>query len=957
MKKFVKENPSAIVIIVTILILIYIVAFGKGDKIVSAQSLERMTSGLIVDGNSVSGQFVPQYNDLKGISIILNCDTDQVSGNATLSLYNEYGELVASDSEVLKDISFGYMHEFPMDVELTPGNVYTYEITADSYGEHPVSVEMVTASCGTGEVQSFMQGGVFYDNTILLTQCRYHAPLSKKAMIPYVFLTCILSIILIWAVEDKKHISNVAKIATYSLFIISGVLFFILNDEGSQPLSFKGIELNHEVGYDDYRGYLSINEDSGYNGLLASTDPYILNKGTYRINLSYLTGGDSNTIEVYNDGVQVSLDTIPFGNTYNTSEFTLDNDSQNVEIRIYYAGAGILKINNIEICPDGYFYYDNYLFLALFIIVNAVLLLLYRRHKKQPFSTQSIIDTCIVIGVAIFATIPFMTTKLTNADDLCYHLLRIEGLKDGILDGQIPVNILPNAKSGNGYLNSMYPYLFLYISAFLRICRISLSLSYKFLIFVANISTAAVTYISVKSICKKRYAYILATVLYVLMPYRYTNIYARGALGETLAMTFWPLIIAGIYHVFIGDKKKWPYLCIGFTGIIQSHILSALMGVIFALVAGLVFIRNLFRDKRYIELIKAAGIALLVNLWFIVPFVYYYLNEDLAMNVLELGSFAIFSVNPLNLVSMLRLNGSRYYSYGIPIVFCFAVGIMHIILSFVNKEDDSEDEDQRKVFINLLTIMAVLLTIIVTGYNAAERFMEIPLLKKLFTTIQFPWRLIGPAAIMIIMASSVIMAESEILKTKNINTILFALLISMNVFTGMMEYNDTEFYAYESFDDTYTAGHVTKVMGIVPFKDSISYPYEWRLNDVGDDVYFTTPVLTDYENATIDDYYKNGTNVKLTYTEPNEEGEVIIPIMAYKGYHVYDENGNELEFRLQDKYAITIPLVGDNQQHTIFVNYEQRGAFIIATLISSLTIILLIVGSIYINIKKEKGVQ
>lgn len=52
-------------------------------------------------------------------------------------------------------------------------------------------------------------------------------------------------------------------------------------------------------------------------------------------------------------------------------------------------------------------------------------------------------DACVILGAALVATTPIMHTYLYNADDLCYHLARLEGLKDGILDGQvIPVNIL-----------------------------------------------------------------------------------------------------------------------------------------------------------------------------------------------------------------------------------------------------------------------------------------------------------------------------------------------------------------------------------------------------------------------------------------------------------------------------------------------------------------------------------
>ena len=50
----------------------------------------------------------------------------------------------------------------------------------------------------------------------------------------------------------------------------------------------------------------------------------------------------------------------------------------------------------------------------------------------------------------------FRPCFLYNGDDLCFHLARLEGLKDGILDGQIPVNIQPEGLGGNGYLNAMY---------------------------------------------------------------------------------------------------------------------------------------------------------------------------------------------------------------------------------------------------------------------------------------------------------------------------------------------------------------------------------------------------------------------------------------------------------------------------------------------------------------------
>ena len=158
-----------------------------------------------------------------------------------------------------------------------------------------------------------------------------------------------------------------------------------------------------------------------------------------------------------------------------------------------------------------------------------------------------------------------------------------------------------NLFDNKGILTSvtMYPYLFLYVGAFLRICRVSIGLSYKTVVFLANLGSAVCAYYAFKSLSKSRRTVILAVVLYTLMPYRFTNIFSRGDLGETLALTFWPLVVAGVYHVMLGDRKKWPFLVIGFSGILQSHILSVTFVMGFCVIACVVFAVNVWKDRRY----------------------------------------------------------------------------------------------------------------------------------------------------------------------------------------------------------------------------------------------------------------------------------------------------------------------------------------------------------------------
>lgn len=49
---------------------------------------------------------------------------------------------------------------------------------------------------------------------------------------------------------------------------------------------------------------------------------------------------------------------------------------------------------------------------------------------------------------------------------------------------------------------------------------------------------------------------LVSAMLYVLIPYRLTDLYERNAFGETLAIVFLPLIVYGMYHFFTADSRE-----------------------------------------------------------------------------------------------------------------------------------------------------------------------------------------------------------------------------------------------------------------------------------------------------------------------------------------------------------------------------------------------------------------
>lgn len=111
----------------------------------------------------------------------------------------------------------------------------------------------------------------------------------------------------------------------------------------------------------------------------------------------------------------------------------------------------------------------------------------------------------------------------------------------------------------------------------------------------------------------------MAAFLYTLSIYRLIDLYTRAALGEGMAMIFLPLVMWGMYELFLGNEKKWYLAALGFTGVMQCHILSTELAVCFGGLFGLLYIGRLREKGRFRALLAAAGSTVLLNLGLMLP--------------------------------------------------------------------------------------------------------------------------------------------------------------------------------------------------------------------------------------------------------------------------------------------------------------------------------------------------
>ncbi len=724
---------------------------------------------------------------------------------------------------------------------------------------------------------------------------------------------------------QTTEISMKSKIIYLVTVCMIGLLLW-MGDEGRCPLQYAGSHLQHSVGLIDSEDSLLLRESVAVNGVVASTPQYVMNRGTYTFTLEYAAEEADSVLELWEQGRKLAAWPMDPLRSKMTEEFTLSKDAKQMQLQVNYSGKGALTIKKLSLMPRTLFYTDTYFFLLIFFLCSLAVWKYWTGDGKKRLTQEQLVDYSVILGVALLATTPMMQTFLYNGDDLCFHLARLEGLKDGILDGQIPVNIQPEGLGGNGYLNTMYPYLFLYIGAFLRICRVSLGLSYKVLIFLANLGSAVCAYAAVRSMCRSRRSIILGVVIYTLMPYRFTNIFSRGDLGETLALVFWPLLIAGLYHVIMGERKYWYFLVIGFSGILQSHILSAAYAAAFCVVTALVWCVKILRERRYVQILKAVGVTILLNIWYLVPFVYYYFKEDLSTEVLRWSGYFEQSINPSNFTQTLSLYNKQYFSFGLALLGCVGIGVIFLLCERDRKKTE------RDGFLLYLLVLGVMLAFMTTGYFPSRAMLANSLFHNIATMMQFPWRFLGPASACFLFVGVIGLSESQILKPHRNQ--LFALLVGLNLLVIVSVPSDNSHMPYANAQSAASKGHESKMASNI----GLFYAFEWRLEGAGDEEMALSVVTSDIEHVTVKDFRKKGTKAVLVYTADAEGAYIEIPIQGYLGYRAYDENGDRVTIERGLGARMRFTVKGDGMEHQINIRYGPVPAFVLANLVTALTI-------------------
>lgn len=709
------------------------------------------------------------------------------------------------------------------------------------------------------------------------------------------------------------------------------------------------------------------------------TSKTALDKGVYTLNLQYQTDLDvADVVDVYSES---EPDTVRSNTTFlyqGLSEFSynfwVDRKCDDVVVKITKADGSQLTVNQVAVCKTklGTARVLVWIWIAL-LIIGGLLLTDQATFQKDIELRKKVTVSVILIAIALVSSIPMFKEGILTGVDVGFHLLRIEGVKDALTIGQFPVRIQPNWLQGHGYANGFfYSDLFLVVPAIFRSCGYTVTESYKIYQFLINLMTSFIAYYSFSKMTKSKGekaadcgVALLATLLYSTAIYRIIYLYSVEGVGQYTSLAFYPLVAAGIWRILKGEEKGYISLAFGFSGLIQSHVLSVLLALIFSVLFALIFVKEVISGKRYVEIGKAISLCAGLNLWFILPAII--VSKTMELQVLEGAatqnkiqtwgmSFAqLFTILPeADKVGFLPMDAGTsdeiHYTIGLGFSTVLIVGILLIGMALRHK---NVERITRKVGVSLWVLTA--LSMYMSTYyfpwdGIAER---IPMLSSLVATIQYPVRL---QSITILLLSCLFIWEYNALngmlegKTALIARALLCIItvLGASITSGYFIYSVTTQMGHIYIQDEKCMGNGIIINGeYLPLGTDISQLRYYKFCYNGEEIKIS---------STLHDMGKVTVNV----TETVKDTKVEVPLLYYPGYvaKTTDATGQRysLDITKGNNNVIQI-MVPQGFKGNIGVWYEEPILWRVTEVVSAAVLGWLIHTSYNSNIEKWKRRQ
>lgn len=520
----------------------------------------------------------------------------------------------------------------------------------------------------------------------------------------------------------------------------------------------------------------------------------------------------------------------------------------------------------------------------------------------------------ILLILSIFYMMPmFLYSGVIHfsMQDTYFHFSRITSMSNVWTS---PVNYASYHHNGS-MINQFYPWLTIYPAYLFAKITGSMVWGYKLYCWFITLVTLLISYYSIFKMKKSTNIALVFSAVYTFAAYRATDLFYRGSLGEAVAMTFFPLVLAGTYEIFAGDEKNWRLLAFGMTLVLYTHLLSVAM--LSVLIAVFLIISIPFWDKRLQRLkalTKATFLTLLLSLAFIVPFLEQMLQLDLyTPKGVSLEGFAYRSL--LSNLLWNRLNG-----FSIGLVMLIAIFMTIIGIKKLKKPDLA------------IFIVGVLLFISTTRILPWDKLAATPLL-----TIQFVWRLNALVTLLLSYSFSVSFDSKKAVVRINRLVLLLPIVALLHIFAVFNLYNSEKVYNLVARnDDIRTVIQDSDMTALDNSLNNIDYANKRVAENM--DVVANYKFLLDGKEIT-PSFNLTDSTITIELKDVKNPGNLITPIYRYIGQNV-SINDKETTSKLSDSGTTEIKVPKGDSEITISSSYTRLA--ISARLVSLITLLVIV---------------
>lgn len=676
---------------------------------------------------------------------------------------------------------------------------------------------------------------------------------------------------------------------------------------GKNAVYEYGVDMAEITGaYDPETGICAADPQTGQQGDLAVFRNIAIPAGTYEVRLHYETDADAVNM------CSVSDTTIGFKHLFTNGEVLysgrretgfmmwLLRNTEGLEVHAVYNG-GNLAVKGVSLVQNNALQRIR-LFLVLVVSLLADVVCLWHVYDRQ-YGIADVSKT-VVFGlglITVFASLPLMTDYIISSGDVGYHLMRIEGLKDGIVSGQFPVRIAPKWLQDYGYADAVfYGQTLLLPAALFRMIGFTVTTSYRMFILCVNLATAWLAYYCFRRIFGRPYIGLLCSMLYTLSIYRLYKLYMRGSLGEALGMLFLPLLAYGFWRVFTEDHKakayRWCFLplTIGFAGIMQTHMLTCELVGGFTVLLCILLWKKVFRRETFLALAKTVIVSVLLAAWFIIPFLDYMATGDFMIQhayertIQERGLYLahLFSVYPFAGTSVFPAEDGMVNAMPVGIGFALLVClILWCYLLVLGRKTLQDRGGLHKRYLTLgniglgFAVLSMFMSLSAFPWNSIQFRHRI--IATLVSSLQFPERTLMIAGIGSVLVAGVLACLAFNQEHKGWRIAFCSVMSGLTILTSLLLLDD--FVHNTNFVRIYNAEGMGS--GYIAGQEYLPYG-----TDASQLLWRAPAAIGDVE---IEGYEQGPLTMEVSCRMPGGEGSLNLPLLYYKGYRAIDQNTGE----------------------------------------------------------------